>query len=354
MDATATAGLENLIRGQSAAIRGLRAEIAAIARLPIRSLLVVGETGAGKDLVPRALLRCCPHLDARLEVFNCPAIPADHLESELFGTTRGAYPGAVDRAGAAERAAAGVLFLDEIAAMPLSHQGKLLRLLESQEARRLGASRGYCAPAAVVAATNEDLPALAEHGRFRADLYHRLVQDGVVRVPPLRERLEDLELLGGVFLAELPGAPRLSPDALHALRAHDWPGNVRELRAVLRSAARLAPGPALDAALVREALRRIRPAAAAPRAVPAEGALLDGSFHRATAGARRQLLVEALEAAGGNQTQAGLLLGLHEKRLGARPVACAPPVVLDLRARKLAHRKFRYWWDRVVVPAIAD
>jgi two-component system NtrC family response regulator len=247
-----------------------------------------------------------------------------------------------------------VLFLDEIAAMPLSHQGKLLRLLESQEARRLGASRGYCAPAAVVAATNEDLPALAERGRFRADLYHRLVQDGVVRVPPLRERLDDLELLGGVFLAELPGAPRLSPDALHALRAHDWPGNVRELRAVLRSAARLAPGPALDAALVREALRRIRPAPPPLQAVPAESAFLDGSFHRATAGARRQLLVEALEAAGGNQTRAGLLLGLHEKRLGAPPGACAPPGVLDLRARKLAHRKFRYWWDRVVEPAVAD
>jgi DNA-binding NtrC family response regulator len=344
--------LEDLIRGSSPAIYSLRAEIRAIARLPIRSLLVVGETGVGKDLVPRALLRCSPHLDGRLEVFNCPAIPADHLESELFGTTRGAYPGAVDRAGAAERAAGGLLFLDEIGAMPAAHQGKLLRLLEAQDGRRLGAVRSYRAAAAVVAATNEDLPALVERGLFRADLYHRLVQDGVVRVPPLCERLEDLEVLGRAFLAELPGAPALSAEALGVLRDSAWPGNVRELRAVLRCAARLARGPELDAAAVREALRRIVPPRA--RAAPPGPALADGAFHRATAHARRQLLVHALEAAGGNQTQAGLLLGLHEKRSGAGASESARPPAPDLRARKLAHRKFRYWWDRVVEPAVAD
>jgi two-component system NtrC family response regulator len=338
---------ESLILGCSPAVRELRREIREIAQLPLRSVLVTGETGVGKDLVAPALLACSAHPDGRLEVFNCPAIPADHLESEFFGTTRGAYPGAVDRAGAAERAHGGILFLDEIAAMPPVHQGKLLRFLESGEGRRLGAVRSYRVRVTLVAASNEDLPSAICQRRFREDLYYRLVQDAVLRVAPLRERLEDIPVLAEFFLGELSGDRRLAAGALERLRAHHWPGNVRELRAVVRSAARLSRGNTLGAEEVSRALERIPHSAApgfrsGPRLQP-ESATPGPptSFRLATHRLQRRLLIDALDAAGGNQTLAGMLLGMHAHRDGR---VCN----LDLRARKLAHRKFRYWWRRLV------
>ena len=328
--------LAGIILGSSAAIVSLREEIAGLAAAGVRSLLITGETGTGKDLVPAALLACSPQLHGRLEVFNCPAIPADHLESELFGTTRGAYPGAVEREGAAERAAGGLLMLDEIASMPLAHQAKLLRLLESGEGRRLGASRGYRLDVSFAAATNVDLVQAVERGEFRQDLYYRLVQDAVLRVPPLRERREDIGLLAAHFLRALPGAPAVSEAALSRLREHSWPGNLRELRAVVRAAVRIGAGARLGAAEIETALRRI----SGPRACGREPAA--ASFQGATDGVRRQLLVEALSAAAGNRTRAGILLGLHCRRgQGAR----GDPGFqgLDGAARKRAHRKFEYW-----------
>lgn len=351
------AALERILLGTSRAMRELRRQLRALAEAPLRSVLVVGETGVGKDLVPRALAACSPYVRGGMEVFNCPAVPVDHLESELFGTVRGAYPGALDRAGAVERAGGGLLFLDEIGAMPLAHQAKVLRFLETGEARRLGATRGYCAAVAVVSATNEDLGAAVETGRFRADLYYRLVQDAVVSVPPLRERLEDVPVLARAFLAALRRGPGIGEAAVARLCRHAWPGNVRELRAVVTGAARLAAGPTLGAADVEAALARIEVPRAAParaggeppRAVPAAsrsdstgprpGEPRD-SFYAATASLQRGLLVDALERAGGNQTLAGVLLGLHGGRGGEGAI--------DLRARKLAHRKFCYWWARRV------
>jgi transcriptional regulator with GAF, ATPase, and Fis domain len=340
MEAADRAALEQIIVGVSAPIEALRDQIRALTRWPLRSVLVIGETGSGKELVPRALLACSPHTQGRLEVFNCPAIAQDHLESELLGTTRGAFPGAVERAGAAERADGGVLFLDEVGAMPLHHQAKVLRLLESGEGRRLGASRDYRVKVSVVAATHDDLAAAVRGGRFRQDLYYRLVQDAVLRVPPLRERREDIPLLARHLLRDLPGTRRLAREADRPLLEHAWPGNVRELRAVLSGAARLAGAPLLRAEHVRAALERIAtPLAPGPDsdAPPATSA----SFYRATRDLRRVLLIEAFEASGGNQTLAGLRLGLQ----GARP----PGTALDLRTRKLAHRKFAYWWKRLVV-----
>jgi DNA-binding NtrC family response regulator len=338
---------ESLILGCSAAARELRREIRAIAQLTLKSILVTGETGVGKDLVAPALLACSAHPGGRLEVFNCPAIPADHLESELFGTTRGAYPGAVDRAGAAERADGGILFLDEIAAMSPLHQGKLLRFLESGEGRRLGAVRAYRVRVTLVAASNEDLPAAIRERRFREDLYYRLVQDAVLRVAPLRERLEDIPVLVKLFLGELSGDRRLTTGALERLRAHRWPGNVRELRAVVRSAARLCRGEMLGAEEVSRALERIPPSepqggfSGSPRQRESAAPGYPTSFRLATHRLQRRMLIDALDAAGGNQTLAGMLLGMHLHRDGR---VCN----LDLRARKLAHRKFRYWWRRLI------
>ena len=327
------------ILGESPAIRRLRADIARLAASPWRSALVVGETGTGKELVPAALAERSALRIRHVEVFNAPAVPADHLESELFGTARGAYPGAIDRPGAAERAAGGVLFLDEIASMPLAHQAKVLRWIESGEARRLGAVRPFASDAAIVAAANAEPRELVERGLLRADLYYRLVQDALLRVPPLRERPGDLEILAAAFAAELPGAPALAPEALAPLRRHAWPGNVRELRAVVRSAARRATGPSVGAREVAEAIEELD-----ARTGPT---LLPSSFAEAGAAARSRMLRDALAEAGGNRTLAGIRLGFHAAR-------GAPAAVVDLRARKLAHRRFRYWWGRLVeAPGLA-
>lgn len=252
--------IEKLIRGRSPAIRRLREEIEQLAREPLRCLLVLGETGVGKDLVPRALHALSPHLSGPLVVFNCPAVPADHLESELFGTARGAFTGALDRPGAAEQARGGLLVLDEIGAMAPAHQAKILRLLENREGRRLGASSPYAVRASFAASTHEDPGRAVPAGALRADLYYRLAQDAVLRVPPLRTRLEDLPLLAQAFLDEIGGFV-LTPGALAALEGHGWPGNVRELRAVVRTAGRLAGGSGAPAAIqaehVAQALERV-------------------------------------------------------------------------------------------------
>lgn len=326
-----------IILGESAAIKRLKDEIASLAARPLRSLLVVGETGAGKELVPEALRACVPGRWSHIEVFNCPAVPLDHLESELFGTARGAYPGAVDRPGALERAAGGLLFLDEIVAMAPHHQPKILRMLESGEGRRLGAPRRYRVSAPIVAATREDPVACVKCGDLREDLYYRLVQDGVLRVPPLRERPEDVPTLAAAFLGDVPGAA-IHPDALSILVEHRWPGNVRELRAVVRAASRFAVGGPLGAYAVKRALaglsasKRSLPESRGPASAPLP-------FRRLPPSVQRRYLRQALKAADGNQTEAGIHLGFHVAGQGNRAAS-------DPRARKLAHRKFRYWWRK--------
>ncbi len=337
--------LHQLIWGESPAVLSLISEIRSLASHGCRSLLVVGETGTGKDLVPRALHSLLSDDAAPYEIFNCPAIPSDHLEAELFGTTRGAFSGAIDRSGAAERASGGILFLDEVATMPLAHQAKVLRLVECGEGRRLGAARSYRADLILVAATNEDLPARMAAGEFREDLYYRLTQDGILTVPPLRERREDAPLLAEGFIAQLPAKAQLSEGARGVLRECDWPGNVRQLRAVVRVATRLAPTCQVEAEHVEEALLRFlmpRPSIEVPAAGHLEGTTEPNlGFGQATTAVRRRLLADALLSSGGNQTMAGLRLGLHRKR-GEQE-----PVVVDRRARKLAHRKFRYWWSQL-------
>jgi transcriptional regulator with PAS, ATPase and Fis domain len=270
--------VERLILGRSQAIRALRREIASLARLRVECLLVRGETGSGKDLVPRALHLVSRYLgqrSGRLVVFNCPAVPGDHLESELFGTVRGAYTGAVDRPGACEQACGGTLVFDEVGAMTPAHQAKILRLLENREGRRLGGADTYPVDAVFAASTNEELVAAVAAGRLREDLYYRLAQDAVLWVPPLRERREDVPLLAQAILGEMGkdelgkgetvkceiGQFVLTPGAIALLEDHPWPGNVRELRAVVRTAGRLArdgDGPAaLHAEHVGEALERV-------------------------------------------------------------------------------------------------
>jgi DNA-binding NtrC family response regulator len=213
-------------------------------------VLLLGESGAGKEVAARRLHAMGPRAAAPFVALNCAAIPRDLLESEVFGHERGAFTGATDRRpGAAERAGAGTLLLDEVAELEPALQAKLLRLLEDRRFLRVGGTKEIALEARVVAATNADLATRVAEGRFRGDLYYRLAVVEL-RVPPLRERPEDLLPLAQALLAESArqaGRPGLglTPEVETALAAYPWPGNVRELRNRIERAALLAPADAL-------------------------------------------------------------------------------------------------------------
>ena len=197
------------------------------------TVLVTGESGTGKDLIAQAIHLMSPRQKQPLVVINCAAIPEPLLEAELFGYVKGSFTGAVQsRIGRIHAAHMGTLFLDEIGDMPLSLQSKILRFLEQGEVQRIGGNDNLRVDVRVVAATNADLQSRVKEHLFREDLYYRLAIFPI-KLPPLRDRLEDVEKLAEAFLAKfLPGV-RLSAGALEALLRHDWPGNVRELRNVL-------------------------------------------------------------------------------------------------------------------------
>jgi len=207
------------------------------------SVLVQGETGTGKELVARALHDESPRRAKPFLAENCAAVPANLLESELFGHKKGSFTHAIaDRPGHFVTADGGTLFLDEIGDMPLEMQSKLLRVLESGELRPVGSSQVVRVDVRIVAATHRDLAVMVKERRFREDLYYRL---NVIKIalPPLRKRSGDVELLARFFLAKFaaPGV-ELSPEALAALRVFPWPGNVRQLENELRRATALARG----------------------------------------------------------------------------------------------------------------
>lgn len=258
------------ILGSSAAIRGLRQEVAMVGRSDL-TVLITGETGVGKEVVAHALHAASSRRDAPMIHVNCAALPESVAESELFGHVRGAFTGAVEhRAGKFEVADGGTLFLDEVGELPLALQPKLLRALQSGEIQRVGADRALRADVRILAATNRDLAAEVRAGRFRADLYHRL-SVYPLHVPPLRERREDVPILAGYFL-DAAGLRlgvrrlRLARAAAAALLAYDWPGNVRELEHLLLRAALRAGRPDDDAVIGVDHLGLAEPAVLAPPA----------------------------------------------------------------------------------------
>ena len=200
------------------------------------SVLVTGESGTGKDLVARAVHVASAREKQPFVVINCAAIPEALLEAELFGYTKGAFTGAVQsRIGRIHAAHGGTLFLDEIGDMPFALQSKLLRFLEQGEVQRIGGSDTLKVDVRVIAATNADLKKLSSQNLFREDLYYRLAVFPI-QIPPLRERMEDLDSLIESFLTRFAPGVGLSAEARDLLHAHTWPGNVRELRNVLERA----------------------------------------------------------------------------------------------------------------------
>jgi two-component system nitrogen regulation response regulator GlnG len=316
--------------GTTPAMRDLFRAIGRLAQAPL-SVLITGETGTGKELVARALHRESPRANKPFVALNTAAIPAELLESELFGHEAGAFTGATRRhLGRFEQANGGTLFLDEIGDMPLPLQTRLLRVLAEGEFFRVGGRELIRVDVRVIAATHQDLETLVADGRFRADLLHRL--DVVrLRLPPLRERREDIPLLATRFLAaaarrfDMP-SKRLSKPAIDRMLAHHWPGNVRELENLCWRLAALAPGENIGVADIEAAL----PASNAPATATAAGewdiALAQWARAQLAAGrddihahARERfdhaLLEAALEHTGGRRAEAAARLGLGRNTL---------------------------------------
>ncbi|WP_047218974.1 MULTISPECIES: sigma-54-dependent transcriptional regulator [Delftia] len=271
------------------------------------TVLVLGETGTGKELVARALHRNSARAERPFVAVNCAAIPADLMESELFGHVKGAFTGAAsDRAGRFREAQGGTLFLDEVGDMPLPTQAKILRALQEREITPVGASRALPVNVRIIAATHRDLPDAVRQGRFREDLWYRL-QVVPVHLPPLRERLGDVLLLAEHFLRQGGGASpkRLGADAARLLLAHDWPGNVRELRNAMERAALLCPGPVIGPEHIG-----LQPAAANGPAIDWNGPLAP-----AVAQLEREMVTRALAATMGNRAEAARRLGLSRQQL---------------------------------------
>jgi len=328
---TAVAGSGSIaseLIGDTPAMRALFRSIGRLAQAPL-SVLVTGETGTGKELVARALHLESPRARGPFVALNTAAIPAELLESELFGHEAGAFTGATRRhVGRFEQAHGGTLFLDEIGDMPASLQTRLLRVLAEGEFFRVGGRELIRVDVRVVAATHQELEALVADGRFRADLLHRL--DVVrLRLPPLRERRDDVPALAERFLANAArklGAPakRFARPALERLRAHAWPGNVRELENLCWRLAALAPGETitvadLDAAFAPALANAVSPDGweAALHAWARERlAAGDTDLHAdALARLERVLFDAALAHTGGHRSQAAARLGLGRNTL---------------------------------------
>jgi two-component system response regulator PilR (NtrC family) len=287
------------------------------------NVLIVGESGTGKELVAKAIHNLSDRTSKRFVTVNCSAIPETLLESELFGHARGAFTGAIaTKPGLVEAAHSGTLFLDEIGEIPLSVQAKILRFLQEREFRRVGDNVGRKVDVRVIAATNQNLEKKMEEERFREDLYYRL---NVIRIkiPPLREREEDIPLLVNHFVNKVcqeqgKRITKVSSLAMRVLCNYDYPGNVRELENIIERCVTLEQTDQLTAEhlprkLVEQSPRRVQ---AGETDIPPDGIDLD----HATQAVEKKLISRALEIAGGNRARAARLLGITLRSLRYRLV----------------------------------
>jgi transcriptional regulator with GAF, ATPase, and Fis domain len=287
------------------------------------TVLLLGESGTGKEVVARFLHRASPRTAGPFAAVNCAALPEQLLEAELFGYERGAYTGATQsKPGELEQAAGGTLFLDEIGEMSPSAQAKFLRVLQEREFKRLGGTRVLRADARIVAATNRDLQRAMALGQFREDLYYRL-NVFAIRLPPLRDRPEDILPLSEAFLADLArglGRPPagISRDARKALMDYQWPGNVRELRNILERAAILCEGGLITAEYLSLSAASPAPAVAATRVSQSPPAAQPPVSSADLNLMERAMIEQALSTARFNKSRAAKALGLTRQQLYVR------------------------------------
>jgi two-component system NtrC family response regulator len=299
------------IVGNSPAIRAVL-DVLLLAAPTDATVLVEGETGTGKELVAQALHRLSRRPGGPFVPVNCAALPEGLLESELFGHTRGAFTGATEtRQGRFRQADGGTIFLDEIGEMPLGVQSKLLRVLQERMVQPLGSDKAHPVDVRVIAASNRNLEALVAEGKFRADLFYRL--DIVpLRLPPLRERAEDVAQLAAHFLRRRGGEPRFTPSAIEALSHYSWPGNVRELENLVERLTVLKPAGDLDVGDLPPHMFADRPAPGqAPVPLPPDGV----DLYAVLGELEDRLIREALTRAQGNQTHAARYLCLNRTTL---------------------------------------
>ncbi|MBI5947405.1 MAG: sigma-54-dependent Fis family transcriptional regulator [Chloroflexi bacterium] len=295
--------------GGDGGLKSVMTQVAAVAPKGT-TVLLIGETGTGKEMIARAIHAASPRAHRALVKVDCGAIAPLLIESELFGHERGAFTGAVrDRSGRFEQADGGTVFLDEVGDLPLELQSRLLRVLQDRVVDRVGGNAPIPVDVRVIAATRRDLPLDAAEGTFRADLYYRLAVVPI-RLPPLRERTGDIPALVHHFLAKhAPGCEaryQLAPDALAMLEAHPWPGNVRELENLVERAVVLGAGPVLGP-------NDLTPFAPAPSDdEPATGTRIPGRD------AEFRELRTALRRARGNLTRTARLLGIPRGTLLGR------------------------------------
>ncbi|MBI3908119.1 sigma-54 interaction domain-containing protein [Pseudomonas sp. GL-RE-26] len=283
-------------------------------------VLLLGETGTGKELLAQAIHNASPRAHKAFVSINSAAIPESLLEAEFFGTAPGAFTGADrrGRAGKLQIAQGGTLFLDEIGDMPLPLQSKLLRVLQEKEFEPVGSNEVIQSDVRVIAATSTDLEAAIKRGEFRADLYYRL-NVLPIQVPPLRDRLDDVPALSEAILEELRSQHELHHEALELLGQHAWPGNIRELRNVLERAALLSDDLRLTTADIRAAIGTFTPVErVAPLTIEP---LAHETFSAARERFDRQLIETALAQCGGKVVDAATRLGLGRSTLYKKMVA---------------------------------
>jgi len=299
------------IIGASPAMMAIKSLIARVARSPASTVLLTGETGTGKDLAAKALHYNSDRASRAFVNITCSALPEQLLESELFGHERGAFTDArQQKRGLLETADGGTVFLDEIGEMTTGLQSKLLRFLEEKTFKRVGGLADVRVDVRVVAATNRDLEKEVKTGKFREDLFYRLQVMPIV-LPPLRERKGDVVLLANFYIDQFNREFRkkirgLVPAAVALLEQYQWPGNVRELRNAIERAMLLVDRSYLEP----QDFALTRTVSPVEFALPAEGVKLED--------VERQLLIQALDRAGGNQTQAAQLLGINRDQVRYR------------------------------------
>jgi Nif-specific regulatory protein len=292
--------------GDSEPMRAVYRFVARVSPLPT-TVLILGESGTGKELVAQAIHRNSPRADQAFVAINCASLSENLLESELFGHEKGAFTGAVaQKRGKLEVANGGTVFLDELGEMPVLTQAKLLRVLQQREMERLGGTRVIPLDIRVIAATNVDLLVAVKERRFREDLYYRLNVVSM-EMPPLRKRLNDVPLLASYFVARFAAQlgrrmDGIAPEAKACLVRYDWPGNVRELQNAMERAVVMGVSEQVLPEDLPEALLE----RAAPEAV---------GYHAALNEKKKQLILEALAASGGNVTGAAERLDLHPNYL---------------------------------------